>query len=408
MNDTLEAAVFKPAARVGRIRVSPTVAAAARARELKAAGRDIVDMTAGEPDFDTPEPVREAAHAAIEAGRTRYTSVNGTPELRAAIRGDLNRRLGLDYADAEITVAGGGKPVLFVALMASVDQGDEVIVPAPYWVSYPDMVLANDGTPVIVECPEADGFKLTPAALEAAITPRTRWLILNSPSNPTGAAYSREELEGLGAVLLRHPHVWVLSDDIYDQIWFRDEPMTTLAAAVPGLKERTLLVNGVSKSHAMTGWRLGYGAGPAPLVAAINKLQSQISSCPSSISQAAAAAALSGNQGFVEEACAAYRERRDYAVKRLAAVPGLTCRSPDGAFYLYPGCAGAIGKRTPEGEVIKTDEDFVRYLLDSVGVAAVHGGAYGLSPYFRLSIATSLDTIAEGCNRIAAAMAELR
>lgn len=408
MSDILEAAVFKPAARVGRIRVSPTVAAAARARELKAAGRDIVDMTAGEPDFDTPEPVRAAAHEAIEAGRTRYTSVNGTPELRAAIRSDLKRRLGLDYADAEITVAGGGKPVLFVALMASVDQGDEVIVPAPYWVSYPDMVLANDGTPVVVECPEADGFKLTPGALEAAITPRTRWLILNSPSNPTGAAYSRAELVALGAVLLRHPQVWVLSDDIYDQIWFRDEPMTTLAAAVPGLKDRTLLVNGVSKSHAMTGWRLGYGAGPAPLVAAINKLQSQISSCPSSVSQAAAAAALSGNQGFVEEACAAYRERRDYAVKRLSAVPGLTCRNPDGAFYLYPGCAGAIGKRTPGGEVIGTDEDFVRYLLDSVGVAAVHGAAYGLSPYFRLSIATSLDTIAEGCDRIAAAMEALR
>lgn len=408
MTETLEAPKFVPAARVSRIRVSPTVAAAARARELKAAGRDIVDMTAGEPDFDTPEPVRAAARAAIEAGDTRYTATNGTPALRAAIRSDFKRRLGLDYADAEITVAGGGKPVLFVALMASVDVGDEVIVPAPYWVSYPDMVLANDGAPVIVECPEADGFKLTPDALEAAITPNTRWLILNSPSNPTGAAYSRAELEALGAVLLRHPHVWVLSDDIYDQIWFADEPMTTLAAAVPGLKDRTLLVNGVSKAYAMTGWRLGYGAGPAPLVAAINKLQSQISSCPSSVSQAAAVAALSGNQGFVAEACAAYRERRDYAVKRLAAVPGLTCREPDGAFYLYPGCPGAIGKRTPEGSVIETDEDFVRYLLDSVGVAAVHGAAYGLSPHFRLSIATSLDVIRAGCDRIEAAMGALR
>lgn len=407
MSDTLEAPAFVPAARVSRIRVSPTVAAAARARELRAAGRDIVDMTAGEPDFDTPEPVRAAAHEAIDSGQTRYTSVNGTPELRAAIRADLNRRLGLDYTDAEITVGGGGKPVLFVALMASVDDGAEVIVPAPYWVSYPDMVLANDGTPVIVECPEADGFKLTPEALGAAITPRTRWLILNSPSNPTGAAYGRAELEALGEVLLRHPQVWVLSDDIYDQIWFRDEPMTTLAAAVPALKDRTLLVNGVSKSHAMTGWRLGYGAGPAPLVAAINKLQSQISSCPSSVSQAAAVAALAGNQGFVEEACAAYRERRDYAVARLSAIPGLTCRQPDGAFYLYPGCPGSIGKRTPEGAVIGTDEDFVRYLLDSVGVAAVHGAAYGLSPHFRLSIASSLETIGQGIDRIEAAMGAL-
>ncbi|MBB5223315.1 aspartate aminotransferase [Amaricoccus macauensis] len=407
MNDIPEAPVFVPAARVTRIRVSPTVAAAARARELKAEGRDIVDMTAGEPDFDTPEPVRAAAVAAIEAGQTRYTSTNGTPELRAAIRADFKRRLGLDYADGEITVGGGGKPVLFVALMASLDEGSEVIVPAPYWVSYPDMVLANDGTPVIVECPESDGFKLTPEALEAAITPKTRWLILNSPSNPTGAAYSRAELEALGAVLLRHPQVWVLSDDIYDQVWFSPEPMTTIAAAVPALKGRTLLVNGVSKAYAMTGWRLGYGAGPAPLVAAINKLQSQISSCPSSVSQAAATAALSGNQGFVEEACAAYRERRDYAVARLAAVPGLTCRMPDGAFYLYPGCPGAIGKRTPEGKLIESDEDFVRYLLDSVGVAAVHGAAYGLSPYFRLSIATSLATIEAGCDRIEAAMKAL-
>lgn len=407
MTARTDAPAFVPAARVGRIRVSPTVAAAARARELKAEGRDIVDMTAGEPDFDTPEPVRAAAVAAIAAGQTRYTATNGTPELRAAIRADFGRRLGLDYADGEITVGGGGKPVIFVALMASLDAGDEVIVPAPYWVSYPDMVLANDGTPVIVACPESDGFKLTPERLEAAITPRTRWLMLNSPSNPTGAAYGRGELEALGAVLLRHPGVWVLSDDIYDQVWFSPEPMTTLAAAVPALKDRTLLVNGVSKAYAMTGWRLGYGAGPAPLVAAINKLQSQISSCPSSVSQAAAVAALSGNQGFVAAACAAYRERRDYAVDRLSRVPGLTCRVPDGAFYLYPGCPGAIGKRTPDGTRIESDEDFVRYLLDSVGVAAVHGAAYGLSPYFRLSIATSLATIEQGCDRIEAAMRAL-
>ena len=398
---------FQPSARVSRIKVSPTTAAAARARELKAAGRDIVDMTVGEPDFDTPDSVKAAAHAAIDRGETRYTAVNGTPALRQAIIGDFRRRLGLGYADDEIAVGGGGKQVLFLALMAGVDAGDEVVIPAPYWVSYPDMVLANDGTPVIVECPEADGFKLTPARLEAAITDRTRWLVLNSPSNPTGAAYGRKELEALGEVLLRHPRVWVLCDDIYDQIWFLDEPATTLAAAVPALKERTLVVNGVSKAHAMTGWRIGYAGGPAPLIAAINKLQSQISSCPSSVSQAAAADALSGNQGFVAESVVIYRERRDFAVKRLNAVAGLDCATPDGAFYLFPGCAGVIGKRTPEGKLIETDQDFVLYLLDSVGVAGVQGSAYGLSPYFRLSIAASLETVREGCDRIERAVAAL-
>ncbi|MBP7002165.1 aspartate transaminase [Amaricoccus sp.] len=398
---------FQPSARVNRIKVSPTTAAAARARDLKAAGHDIVDMTVGEPDFDTPDSVKAAAHAAIGRGETKYTAVNGTPALRKAIIGDFRRRLGLDYADNEIAVGGGGKQVLFLALMAGVDTGDEVVIPAPYWVSYPDMVLANDGTPVIVECPEAGGFKLTPERLEAAITERTRWLVLNSPSNPTGVAYGRKELEALGAVLLRHPQVWVLSDDIYDQIWFRDEPATTLAAAVPALRDRTLVVNGVSKAHAMTGWRIGYAGGPAALIAAINKLQSQISSCPSSVSQAAAADALSGNQGFVAESVAVYRERRDYAVKRLNAIPGLHCITPDGAFYLFPSCVGVIGKRTPAGKPIETDQDFVLYLLDSVGVAGVQGSAYGLSPYFRLSTASSLDTIREGCDRIERAVAAL-
>ena len=398
---------FKPSARVARIKVSPTTAAAARARDLKAQGRDIVDMTVGEPDFDTPDLVKAAAYAAIERGETKYTAVNGTPALRKAIAGDFRRRLGLDYADDEIAVGGGGKQVLFLALMAGLDPGDEVVIPAPYWVSYPDMALANDGVPVIVACPEADGFKLAPERLEAAITERTRWLVLNSPSNPTGAAYGRAELEALGAVLLRHPRVWILSDDIYDQIRFRDEPMTTLAAAVPALKERTLLVNGVSKAHAMTGWRIGYAGGPAALIAAINKLQSQISSCPSSVSQAAAVAALSGDQGFVAESVAVYRERRDYAVRRLNAVPGLSCVAPDGAFYLFPNCAGVIGKRTPDGATIGSDLDFVLYLLDSVGVAGVQGSAYGMSPYFRLSTASSIETIREGCDRIERAVAAL-
>lgn len=399
---------FVPASRVSRIKVSPSTAAAARARELKAAGRDIVDMTVGEPDFDTPDNVKAAAHAAIDRGETKYTPVNGTPALRNAIISDFERRLGLSYADNEICVGGGAKQILFLALMASVENDAEVIIPAPYWVSYPDMVLANEGKPVIVRCPQEQGFKLTPEALEAAITARTLWLILNAPSNPTGAAYSRSELEALGKVLLRHPHVFVLSDDIYDQVWFRDEPMTTLVAAVPELKDRVLLTNGVSKSYAMTGWRIGYAAGPAPLVAAINKLQSQMSSCPSSISQAAAAHALTSDQSFVAESVEVYKERRDYACARLNAVPGLSCLVPDGAFYLFPNCAGVIGKKTPEGKTIETDLDFVLYLLDGVGVAALQGAAYGLSPYFRLSIATSMEAIKAACDRIESAVAALR
>ncbi|PDS43832.1 aspartate aminotransferase [Rhizobium anhuiense] len=399
---------FVPASRVSRIKVSPSTAAAARARELKAAGRDIVDLTVGEPDFDTPDNIKAAAHAAIDRGETKYTAVNGTPALRKAIIGDIKRRLGLSYADNEICVGGGAKQILFLALMASVENDAEVIIPAPYWVSYPDMVIANEGKPVIIECPQETGFKLTPEALEKAITPKTLWLVLNAPSNPTGAAYDRHELEALGEVLLRHPHVFVLSDDIYDQVWFKDEPMTTLVAAVPELKERVLLTNGVSKSYAMTGWRIGYAAGPAALIAAINKLQSQMSSCPSSVSQAAAAYALSSDQAFVAESVKVYKERRDYACARLNAVPGLSCLVPDGAFYLFPNCAGVIGRKTPEGKTIETDLDFVLYLLDGVGVAALQGAAYGVSPHFRLSIATSMETITQACDRIERAVAELR
>ncbi|MGR8927126.1 aspartate transaminase (plasmid) [Rhizobium leguminosarum] len=398
---------FVPASRVSRIKVSPSTAAAARARELKAAGRDIVDLTVGEPDFDTPDNIKAAAHAAIDRGETKYTAVNGTPALRKAIIGDIKRRLGLSYADNEICVGGGAKQILFLALMASVENDAEVIIPAPYWVSYPDMVIANEGKPVIVECLQEAGFKLTPEALERAITPKTLWLVLNAPSNPTGAAYERSELEALGEVLLRHPHVFVLSDDIYDQVWFKDEPMTTLVAAVPELKERVLLTNGVSKSYAMTGWRIGYAAGPAALIAAINKLQSQMSSCPSSVSQAAAAYALSSDQSFVAESVKVYKERRDYACSRLNAVPGLSCLVPDGAFYLFPNCAGVIGKKTPEGKTIETDLDFVLYLLDGVGVAALQGAAYGVSPHFRISIATSMEAITQACDRIERAVAGL-
>ena len=398
---------FVPASRVSRIKVSPSAAASARARELKAAGRDIVDLTVGEPDFDTPENVKAAAHAAIDRGETKYTAVNGTPALRKAIIGDFQRRLGLTYSENEICVGGGAKQILFLALMASVENDAEVIIPAPYWVSYPDMVIANDGKPVIVQCPQEAGFKLTPEALEEAITPKTLWLILNAPSNPTGAAYSKSELEALGKVLLRHPQVFVLSDDIYDQVWFKDEPMTTLVATVPELKDRVLLTNGVSKSYAMTGWRIGYAAGPAALVAAINKLQSQMSSCPSSISQAAAAYALSNDQSFIGKSVKVYKDRRDYACERLNSIPGLSCVVPDGAFYLYPNCSGVIGKKTPDGKVIENDLDFVLYLLDGVGVAALQGAAYGLSPYFRLSFATSMEVIKEACDRIEKAVKAL-
>jgi len=398
---------FMTAARVARIKLSPSTAAAARARELKASGRDIIDLTVGEPDFDTPDFVKQAAVQAMERGETKYTAVNGTQALRQAIIADYQRRLAITYQENEICVGGGAKQILFLALMASVEEGVEVIIPAPFWVSYPDMVLANDGKPIIVPCGAESNFKLTPAALEAAITPQTRWLILNAPSNPSGAAYTEDELVQLGEVLLRHPQILILCDDIYDQIWFGSGAATTLVASVPQLRQRILLVNGVSKSHAMTGWRIGYGAGNATLIGAINKLQSQISSCPSSISQAAAVAALNGDGAFIRTTVATYKERRDYAVKRLNSIPGLSCLVPDGAFYLYPNCGGVIGKTTPEGKRLENDLDFILYLLDSVGVACVHGMAYGLSPYFRLSFATSMENIIKACDRIEAAVTAL-
>lgn len=398
---------FQPAARVSRIKPSPSTAAAARASELKADGRDIVDLTVGEPDFDTPESIKAVGIAAIEKGDTKYTSVNGTKPLREAIIARMKDRTDVTYGMDQIAVGGGAKQVIFVALMASVDEGDEVIIPAPYWVSYPDMVLANDGKPVIVPCPEEQGFKLTPEALEAAITSKTRWLVLNTPSNPTGAAYDEAELLALAEVLERHPHVCVLTDEIYDEIWFEDGRIPNLVKAAPHLADRVFVVNGVSKTYAMTGWRLGYGVGPAPLVGAINKLQSQMSSCPSSISQAAAAAAMNGDQSFVAESVATYKERRDLAVRLINDILGLSCTAPQGAFYLFPNCSGVIGKTTPSGKTIETDLDFVLYLLDS-GVAAIHGAAYGLSPYFRISTATSSEAIAEACRRIKDACAALR
>ncbi|MEU2623549.1 aspartate transaminase [Streptomyces sp. NPDC007157] len=406
-----DTAVTALAQRVDRIKPSPSTAAAQRVRELKAQGHRILDLTVGEPDFDTPDHVKAAAVDAIGRGETKYTPVNGTPQLRAAIADKLTHRHRLAYAPDRITVGGGAKQIIFLTLMATLNTGDEVVVPAPYWVSYPDMVLANDGTPVVVPCPETDGFKLTPARLESAITDATRWLILNAPNNPTGAAYTTAELRALADVLLAHPHVLVLTDEIYDEIWYGDggpdELPTTLAAVEPRLADRVFLTNGVSKTYAMTGWRIGYGAGPADLVGAVNKLQSQISSCPSSISQAAATAALTGDQSFIDDCVAVYRARRDETVKLLTGVPGLTCTPPSGGFYVLVNCTEVLGRHTPGGERISTDEEFAAYLLESQQVAVIHGAAYGAPGYFRISFATSSAVLTQACERLATACAAL-
>lgn len=391
------------AARLDRIQPSPTIAATQKARALKAAGKDIIGLGAGEPDFDTPDHVKQAAVEAIARGDTKYTDVDGTPALKDAIIAKFQRENGLTYTRDQITVGTGGKQVLFNALMATLDQGDEVIIPAPYWTSYPDIVLLAEGTPVIVTCGENANFKLGAAALEAAITPRTKWLILNSPSNPTGAGYTREELAALAEVLLRHPHVHVMTDDMYEHLAYDGWRFSTIAEIEPKLFDRTLTCNGVSKAYAMTGWRIGYAGGPAPLIKAISKLQSQSTSNPSSISQAAAVAALNGDLGFIAERNETFRARRDICVRILNEAPGLKCLKPEGAFYVYPSCAGVIGKRTPEGKVIETDQDFANYLLESVGVAVVHGAAFGLSPYFRISYATKTEWVEDACLRIKSA-----
>ena len=395
------------AQRVDRIKPSASTAAAQRVRELKAQGHRILDLTVGEPDFDTPDHVKAAAIEAIGRGETKYTPVNGTPALRAAIADKLARRQGLRYPADRITVGGGAKQVIFLALAATLNPGDEVVVPAPYWVSYPDMVLANDGTPVVVPCPETGGFKLTARQLAAAITDATRWVVLNAPNNPTGAAYTTAELRALADVLLAHPHVLVLTDEIYDEIWYGPGLPPTIVGVEPRLADRVFVTNGVSKTYAMTGWRIGYGAGPAELVGAVNTLQSQISSCPSSISQAAATAALTGDQSFIRDCVAVYRARRDATVKTLTDIPGLTCVAPSGGFYVLVGCAGLLGKRTPAGETIRDDQDFARYLLESQRVAVIHGAAYGAPGYFRISFATSSAVLAESCERIARACADL-
>jgi aspartate aminotransferase len=396
------------ASRLARIKPSATIAVTSKARELKAAGRDVIGLGAGEPDFDTPDNVKQAAIKAIQSGDTKYTAVDGTPALKAAISAKFRRENGLDYKPEQISVGTGGKQVLYNALMATLEPGDEVIIPAPYWVSYPDMVLLAEGTPVSVPCPQNNGFKLLPEDLAAAITPKTKWLILNSPSNPTGAAYTRAEMKALTDILVKHPHVWVMTDDMYEHLVYDGFEFTTPAQVEPKLYDRTLTVNGVSKAYCMTGWRIGYAGGPAALIKAMATVQSQSTSNPSSISQAAAVEALNGTQHFIAEHNAVFKERRDMVVDMLNKAPGITCHRPEGAFYVYPSCAGTIGKKTPQGKVIETDDDFVTYILEAEGVAAVQGSAFGLSPFFRISYATSTEALREACTRIQRACKALK
>ncbi|MDX1483754.1 MAG: pyridoxal phosphate-dependent aminotransferase [Alphaproteobacteria bacterium] len=395
------------AARLAAVKPSATMAATARAAELKAEGRDIISLGAGEPDFDTPDHIKAAAQRAMEAGDTKYTVVDGTPALKDAVAEKFRRENGLDYARRQITIACGGKHIIFNAMMATLDPGDEVIIPAPYWVSYPDIVLIAGGTPVFVEAPLDQGFKITPQQLAAAITPKTKWLFLNSPSNPTGAAYTREELRGLSEVLCAHPHVHILADDIYEHIVYDDFDFASIAEVEPRLYDRTLTMNGVSKAYAMTGWRIGYAAGPEPLIRAMGTIQSQSTSNPCSISQAAALEALTGPQDFIPVRTEAFRKRRDRVVELLNAAPGITCPKPDGAFYVYPGCDGLIGKACPDGTVLESDTDVVAWLLEAEGVAVVQGAAFGVSPCFRISYATSLEVLEDACARITRACQSL-
>ncbi len=390
----------RTSAALGRIQPSATLAMTDRVIAMKREGKDIIGLSAGEPDFDTPDFIKDAAIAAIRAGQTKYTAVDGTAEVKDAIIAKFRRDNGLDYAANQISVNAGGKHTLFNALVATVEAGDEVIIPAPYWVSYPDIVNFAGGTPVIVAAGADQLYKITPTQLDAAITPRTRWVLLNSPSNPTGAAYSGEELIALGEVLRRHPHVLILTDDMYEHVWYAPTPFKTIAQVCPDLYDRTLTVNGVSKAYSMTGWRIGYAGGPQWIIKAMAKLQSQSTSNPCSISQAAAAAALNGDQDFLIERNAAFKGRRNLVVAMLNDAPGLQCPTPEGAFYVYPDASGCIGRKTPEGKIIETDEDLIGYFLETRGVAAVHGGAFGLSPAFRISYATSEDMLKKACTRI--------
>lgn len=385
---------------LARVKPSPTIAISTQAAELKAAGRDIVALSAGEPDFDTPDTIKAAAKAAIDAGKTKYTAPDGIPELKQAICEKFKRDNALNYTSAQISVGTGGKQILYNALMATLNAGDEVVIPAPYWVSYPDMVLLAGGTPVVVEARLETGFKLTAAQLESAITPKTKWLIFNSPSNPTGAGYTWAELKSLTDVLLRHPHVWVLTDDMYEHLAYDGFEFCTPAQVEPKLIDRTLTVNGVSKAYAMTGWRIGYAGGPAELIGAMRKVQSQSTSNPCSISQWAALEALNGPQDYIKMSRPIFQARRDLVVEMLNGATGVTCPTPEGAFYVYPSIAGCIGKTTPKGVCIDTDAVFATELLKAVGVAVVFGAAFGLSPNFRVSYAASEENLRNACSRI--------
>jgi aspartate aminotransferase len=396
------------AARLDRVRTSPTIAMSAKARELQATGRDIIDLSAGEPDFPTPAHVITAAEEAMARGETKYTDPDGSPALKQAVCDKFKRDNNLNYVPAQITIGTGGKQVLYNALMATLNPGDEVIIPAPYWVSYPDMVLLAEGTPVIVECTQENRFILQPDDLEKAITPKTKWIILNCPSNPTGAAYGWDELKKITDVLMRHPHVWVMTDDMYEHLVYDDFKFCTPAEVEPGLYDRTLTVNGMSKAFCMTGWRIGFAGGPKELIGAIRKIQSQSTSNPSSISQAASVAALYGPMEFLAKNNEVFQERRDLVCSMLNQAKGLNCPTPEGAFYVYPSCAGLIGKTTPEGKVLENDEDVAVYFLDTEGVAAVHGAAFGLSPHFRISYATATEVLEDACQRIQRACAALK
>ncbi len=386
--------------RLSNIKPSPTVAVNTMANEMRAAGKDVIGLGAGEPDFDTPEHIKEAAIKAMRAGKTKYAPPAGIPELRQAVVDKLARDNNLIYSAAQVAVSAGGKQSIYNAFMATLNAGDEVIVPTPYWVSYPDIALLAEGKPVFVDCPVDQGFKMSAAQLEAAITPRTKWLVLNSPSNPSGAAYDKGELEALAEVLKRNAHVWIMTDDMYEKIVYDDFAFHTIAEIAPELMSRTLTLNGVSKAYCMTGWRIGYAAGALDIIKAMNKIQSQSTTSASTISQWAAVAALEGPQDFIAEHNVAFKDRRDLVVSMLNQAKGLTCSTPQGAFYVFPCCAGVMGKRTPDGKTITTDEDFAAYLLAAEGVACVHGEAFGLSPYFRISYATSLDILEDACRRI--------
>jgi len=394
--------------KLSRIKPSPTIAVSTKAAELKAAGHDVIGLGAGEPDFDTPQHIIDAAIKAMTDGKTRYTAVPGTPELRQAICDKLKRDNDLTYTPDQVSVGCGGKQNIYNALMATLNDGDEVIIPAPYWVSYPDITLLAGGVPVFIDCTADNNFKLQAADLEAAITDKTKWVILNSPSNPTGAAYSRAEMQALTDVLVKYPHVHVMTDDMYELIVYDNFEFVTPAQVEPKLFDRTLTLNGVSKAYCMTGWRVGYAAGPLEIIKAMNKIQSQSTTHTCSIAQAAAVEALNGSHDFVAEHNDVFKGRRDLVVKMLNDAEGLECKTPEGAFYVYPSCAALIGKKTPDGKTIETDEDFVTYLLETEGVAAVHGEAFGLSPHFRVSYATSNELLTEACTRIQRACAALK